>query len=333
MLTWLPLFVALLAWNECQVIASPPSNSRNAKAWHGWASVKYLFVFGDSYTTVGFNVSGIQPTAGNPLGNPPYPGYTSSNGPNWVDFLTITYNKSIIRTYDLAYGGATIDSNLIVPYEPTVISMKEQVLSEYIPIYSSKPNFAPWSASNSLFSFFIGINDVGNTYPEYAAGNRSRFDTDWIEYARLVDRVYQTGARNFLFLNVPPVDKSPLTKDAGTTAVHQEATEIKAWNERLLAMASNFTTTYSDASAFVFDTNRVFDKILANPRSFVQTRDLKNLTDYCVDYENGTTAENTFVAECIYPVNEYFWLNSLHPTYSVHNATALELSKMLSSTD
>jgi phospholipase/lecithinase/hemolysin len=238
-----------------------------------------------------------------------------------------------MRTYDLAYGGATIDSDLIVPYEPTVISMKEQVLSEFIPIYSSKPNFAPWSASNSLFSFFIGINDVGNTYPEYAAGNTSRFDTDWIEYVGLVDEVYQTGARNFLFLNVPPVNKAPVTKEAGTTAVHQEATEIKAWNERLLTMASNLTSTYSDASAFVFDTNRVFRKILTDPRSFVQTRDLKNLTDYCVDYENGTAAENTFVAECIYPVNEYFWLNSLHPTYAVHNATASELVKMLSTTD
>lgn len=44
-----------------------------------WGSTKFLFVFGDSYTTTGWNISaGI---------NSPVPGFTSSNGQNWVQYL------------------------------------------------------------------------------------------------------------------------------------------------------------------------------------------------------------------------------------------------------
>ena len=46
---------------------------------------------------------------------------TSSNGPNWVEFLTDTYNVTDTKLVNLAYGGATIDSALVTPYLPTVL--------------------------------------------------------------------------------------------------------------------------------------------------------------------------------------------------------------------
>lgn len=45
--------------------------------------------------------------------------------------------------------------------------------------------------------------------------------------------------------------------------------------------------------------------------------------------DSGTPAQNTFFPECVVPVNEYFWLNSLHPTFTVHKAVAQELAKTL----
>lgn len=49
-----------------------------------WGTTKYLFVFGDSYTTDGYNISaGVES---------PVPGFTSSNGPNWVNALGTTFN-------------------------------------------------------------------------------------------------------------------------------------------------------------------------------------------------------------------------------------------------
>ena len=147
---------------------------------------KILTHSGDSYTTVGFNVTGDQPDAANPIGNPPYPGYTSSDGPNWVDFLTTVYNQSFIETYDLAYGGAVVDSSLVAQYEPTVLDFVQQVNDEFIPVYAGVDNGVGWTSANSLFAAFFGINDVGNSYSEQ---NATLNDDIFVVYARLVDQV------------------------------------------------------------------------------------------------------------------------------------------------
>lgn len=44
----------------------------------------FYFSFGDSYTTTGFNINGVQPAPGNPLGNPAYGQGTVAGGPNYV---------------------------------------------------------------------------------------------------------------------------------------------------------------------------------------------------------------------------------------------------------
>lgn len=113
---------------------------------------------GDSYTSTSFNIRGPQPSRENPLGNPAYPGATSANGPNYVDFLTTTYNQSFIRTFNLGYGGATIDPSLLgSPYGLIVQSFRQQVQEEFLPTYATNTG-VEWSGSNSLFTVFFGIN-------------------------------------------------------------------------------------------------------------------------------------------------------------------------------
>jgi len=124
---------------------------------------------GDSYTQTGFDPTGTLPWTGNVLGNPPYPGFTATGGENWVDFVTTRYNKSLILTYNYAYGGATIDANLVTPFEPTVLSLTDQV-NQFLSGAGTKPASTPWTSSRSLFSVFIGINDIGNSY--YLSGDR-----------------------------------------------------------------------------------------------------------------------------------------------------------------
>lgn len=94
-------------------------------------------------------------------------GYTAVGGTNWIDVDTVTYNKSLILTWNYAYGGATIDASLVTPYEPTVLSMTDQV-NQFLTGAALKPASAPWTSANSLFSFWIGINDIGNSYYAYA---------------------------------------------------------------------------------------------------------------------------------------------------------------------
>jgi hypothetical protein len=44
---------------------------------------------GDSYSAVGYNVTEDYPSFANPIGNPAYPGDTTSFGANWVISLDI----------------------------------------------------------------------------------------------------------------------------------------------------------------------------------------------------------------------------------------------------
>lgn len=45
--------------------------------------------------------------------------------------------------------------------------------------------------------------------------------------------------------------------------------------------------------------------------------------------DSGTPAWTTSDPSCLYPVNQYLWLNNLHPTYPIHNATAASIVKTL----
>ncbi|KAF2830711.1 hypothetical protein CC86DRAFT_378966 [Ophiobolus disseminans] len=302
--------------------------SANKTSWSGWKNVKQLFVFGDSYTQTGFDPKAAQPSASNPFGNPTYPGWTSSNGPNWVGFLTTTYNKSNILTYNLAYGGATVDSALVTPYAPTVISMKDQVQTQYLPIYGSHPATAPWTSKSSLFAFFIGINDVGNSW---WLNNATLYDAIFSTYAGLLDQIYDTGARNFLFLSVPPVNLSPLILNQADNgyAKEYEGYVIADWNSRLANMTAAFKAKHKGVTTFIHDTNALYTKVIQDPKAFEQTAGLKNVTAFCKAYSNGTPTWYTKDASCDYPVNEYLWLNDLHPTFPVHNATAASIVKLL----
>ncbi|KAL0565021.1 hypothetical protein V5O48_017010 [Marasmius crinis-equi] len=83
----------------------------------------------------------------------------------------------------------------------------------------------------------------------------------------LQDDLYQTGARNFLFLNLPPFDRSP-----GGNYSEEVKDEILKWNTLLPTQISNFTDTYPDVTAFLFDTQALWDEFYANPEEF-------NITD------------------------------------------------------
>lgn len=47
--------------------------------------------------------------------------------------------------------------------------MTDQV-NQFLSGAALKPDDAPWTSENSLFSFWIGINDLGNSY--YEPGDR-----------------------------------------------------------------------------------------------------------------------------------------------------------------
>ena len=75
--------------------------------------------------------------------------------------MTTTNNNSEIFTYNYAFGGATVDPSIVPPYSSSVVSMKPQIEQQGIPQLGRVKG---WTSDNTLFSFWIGINDIGAIY-------------------------------------------------------------------------------------------------------------------------------------------------------------------------
>ena len=115
---------------------------------------------GDSYTTIKFDINSSQrPSLPlTPLGLP-YPGLGSPNGPSWSAYLTYHFNYSATLTYNVAFGGATVDRYIVTPFLDLIWTFREQV-TKWLLKLGNHPNTAPWTGSNSLFFFWFGINDL-----------------------------------------------------------------------------------------------------------------------------------------------------------------------------
>ena len=99
----------------------------------------------------------MQPSPGNPLGNPSsYKGHTASNGPNFIMYLTTKYNKSSIQTYDFAWAGSP------------VAGMVGQIEKAFVPYFTGHGKLDPgWDPAKTLFALFVGINDLDHWYLAY----------------------------------------------------------------------------------------------------------------------------------------------------------------------
>jgi phospholipase/lecithinase/hemolysin len=259
-----------------------PKPGSSGLSYPGFKNLDYLFVFGDSYTQTGFNITNGSPlpTPSNPLGNPTYPGWTSTNGPNWVGYLTTTYNASLLQTYNFAYGGATINADLVAPYREEVYSLGDQIEGLFVP----HTDHSIWKAKNSLFLIWIGVNDIGSTY---WSGEWDTFHPILLdEYFRLVDVLYAQGARNFVFLDVPPIELSPGTLQYGEETVLKERGGLASFNAKLKERVKNLTKTRKGTWAKVFESSKVFTEIIEAPaEKRLEKYGIANVTEYCVAYQ------------------------------------------------
>ena len=214
----------------------------NARAtWAGWSSIDTIFSFGDSWTDMGFNAQGAQPSLPDyPLGGPGNSVEPSKQflNYNYISYMAVKYNDSAIEGYDLAVAGATVD-NTDIPHG--VDDFVTQVEKIYLPIYgaeaaqngtgnssqasghSSRLSGAsgpvarrarqrfgrdlrkrriPWDPASTLFTAYFGVNDV-----EVSASNATAaasWDREFKTYGKLLDEVSYRSTSYRALANVSP---------------------------------------------------------------------------------------------------------------------------------
>ncbi|KAI2681469.1 CAZyme family CE16 [Penicillium roqueforti] len=263
----------------------------------------YFFTFGDSYTMTSFDIDGTQPTASNPMGNPALGTGTTTGGVNWVGYLTTVNNASLVLSYNLAVGGASLDNSLV---NTNVEDMVTQVAS-FETTYSQKPDIAPWTSDNAIFGFWIGINDIGWAWSSNDAS--VLIPKIMAQYKTQAENIYANGGRKFIFLNVPPTSRSPQIADQGSTVAAGHAKWLAAFNTALQTMVNEFIEDNSGTTTVFYNTFTFMSKVLGAPTTYGFTN------ASCVSDDGAT---------CV-------WWNSYHPGYAYHKLQAADMKEHMHS--
>ena len=123
--------------------------------------------------------------------------------------------------------------------------------------------------------------------------------------------LYDAGARNFVFFNVPPTDRSPAGKLGisrlitrnGSTSLRSR---IGEWNVALVDFTNEFRKNHNDVDVTIYDVAGLFNEVLDNPAKY--------------GFENGTSRGDS--KKCV-------WQDILHPTTAMHKVIATDVAKFL----
>ncbi len=130
----------------------------------------------------------------------------------------------------------------------------------------------------------------------------------------LQEQLYGAGARNFIFLGIPPLHRSPAGRNSfvgltfyisffyiGEYGFRRE--RVDYWNELLGSSIAKFAEMYQDSTALFFSPAEIFSKLLDDPAF------------YGFDVPGGVS----------------MWMDHIHPTSRVHDFLAADLTEFLKS--
>jgi phospholipase/lecithinase/hemolysin len=225
------------------------------------------------------------------------------NKNQWITYLLHPSSSSTLLNYNFASGGATTDASLVKPYQSTVLSLIDQVslfTKNLSPLPSNSLN-----ASNTLIGIWIGVNDVGNAWSNANWPTLSQKIID--QYFTQVQELYASGARNLLFLTVPPIQKTPAVVAQPNTTQSAEGAAVGDYNELLVKAVDDFKAKNEGVTTWVYDTGDAFNTAIASP----ETYGAKDASCYNGD---GTS--------CL-------WFNDYHPGQAIHKLVAAGVAALV----
>jgi len=270
------------------VIAVGPS-------WPGISKIQYLMIFGASYCDIGSNLSfkdTPRPSKDCPLGVE-FPGltYAEVGKPNWIGHLITEFKPSPSvqpTVHCFAVGGATVHG------------VARQVQDNFLPTVGQKPDWAPWTSSDTLFLTWVGINDCARV-----KNDRTQYMNECMK--TLMEQqttLYDFGARNFLFINIPPIERSPAVPPE-SEKLPGSGDNYKLWNSTLHEAVQSFHSLHPDVTALIYSSYNTFSRVLDDPAQF--------------GFKAGDEKKR----------GGSIWVDQLHPTSKMHREVAKDLSQFL----
>jgi len=168
----------------------------------------YIFAFGDSYTTYGFESEGDVPSQQNPLGNrasnQTHPDQPATYTPKWLDYV-VDMSPSGTHAYNFARGASTVDGDLVPPQFWGAKAFTAQG-QEWVDTAANPKHkmHTSWTADNSAFIVWFGINDVSNTCDHFSEDEYKKLYEKIVQsYMKVLSLFYDNGGRKFIILGLP----------------------------------------------------------------------------------------------------------------------------------
>ncbi|KAF5011695.1 hypothetical protein FDECE_2204 [Fusarium decemcellulare] len=259
---------------------------------------------GDSFSRSGFryNRTGIEPqpgpTAENPIGNPKWPGITSSGGMNWIMYMVSEFNYTLSLAYIFARSGSVVDSEMITPHPSDAPSFVDQI-GHFKGSMGDSPDYAAWDGENAVAAIWFGVNDVRVTFTEPNI-------IDLLEKVvkrlfELTNDLYNLGFRKFIIIEVPPINLVPrLQKHRLGDDYEKLLYSIERWNGFLRENFVAFKESHKDCKSVLLEISDIFWDAYLDPQS--------------VGAPNSNCTDKKGV-NCV-------WYDPLHPGKRVHELLA-----------
>ncbi|KAJ7681558.1 hypothetical protein B0H17DRAFT_1161112 [Mycena rosella] len=248
----------------------------------------------DSYSAIGY-AANLPPPAKIDRKSISFTGltYADRDGTNWVGYLLTEHDPHPdLLVHDYAAGGARVPALGRGP------AVETQVNSNFLQGYAMTRTDGelPWDAAHSLFITWVGINDCA--YAE------THTDTLTLLFS-LQEKLYDAGARVFLFIDVPPIGRSP----AGVNASSDISATYMNWNAELRKLVTTFAGAHPDSRILTFSAFDTFTYVLDNPKLY------------------------GFAKRDVGAAGGAVWRDHLHPTSMVHKIFARDLAAFLKGLD
>ncbi|ORX76943.1 hypothetical protein BCR32DRAFT_196619, partial [Anaeromyces robustus] len=169
--------------------------------------------------------------------------------------------------------------------------------------------YSNWDGESSLFIVWFGINDINGKSRITKKTSSEVDELITTSMFNMVNDMYDNGAKNFMFIYVPPMEKFPAYINNRNTNIK---TEVINFNENLNKFAKNFQATHLDTNVLVYNSYDEFNYIMENKNEY----NIEDITYEC-------KVNNYQICET------YFWMDDFHPTQTIHKYLAEDINEFL----
>ncbi|TFY80148.1 hypothetical protein EWM64_g3861 [Hericium alpestre] len=305
-----PVAFTLLASSSRAAPAAPALGPRPGQ-------IKNFVTFGDSYTDVTIDING------------------STTWPVYVA------GYAHLNLFPFAHAGATCNQSLTPRQYPAV-------MQDELPEYFAQVNNGSIKVKgdDTIYSLWIGTNDLGpNTLLTGGVIHNATVVDTTMCAIHWIQTLYNSGARNFIYQNIVPLERVPLyavnsypnrywTAPRNATEWHLFINELAvAGNEIAELLLQNLPASLPGAHIALFDSHSLFNDILNNPSEYLNGTAPLNTTGSIISCQLQVNESTSDAGDCTIASgtdkDSFVWLDELHPSEQTDRIVAHEFVNII----